>query len=178
MNESKISVRYARALFMSAKEQAIVDRVRDDMEYLLKLSSLDDVRELLESPVIANRVKRETLRLLVKGKIHELTYNLVQLTITNNRDSYLPGISRCFIDQADRFNGITKTKLTTTVTIDKALLERLRAMIEENTGTKILFEQAIDPEITGGFLLKVEDKFIDASVRTQLRNIKKELTKD
>lgn len=178
MNESKISVRYARALFLSAEEHGIVDRVRDDMEYLLKLSSLEDIKELLDSPVIDNNIKRETLRLLIKGKVHELTYNLVQLTITNNRDSYLPGISRCFIDLADKFNGITKAKLTAAVEVDSTILERIKDIIEEYTGTKVLFEQETDPEIGGGFLLRVEDKFIDGSVRTQLRNIKKELTKD
>lgn len=178
MNESKISVRYAKALFMSASEKGIVDRVREDMEYILLLSSLEDVRELLESPVIANSVKRETLRLLVKERVHELTYNLVNLTINNNRDSYLAGISRSYIDRADRFNGITRAKLTTAVALDSALLDRIKELLETGMKSRVHFQEGIDPGVIGGFLLQVEDNFIDGSVRTQLRKIKKELKKE
>jgi len=178
MNESKISVRYAKALFMSAEEQGIVDRVRDDMEFLLKLSSLPDFRELLQSPVIENKLKRETIRLLVKGKIHELTYSLVELVIKSNRDSFLAGISRSYIDRADRYNGITRGSLTTASSIESGLVERIRSLLEESMKTKILLDYETDPGITGGFLLKIGDSFIDGSIRTQLRNIKKELTKE
>ena len=36
-------------------------------------------------------------------------------------------------------------------------------------------EEIIDAEIIGGFILRVDDNYIDASIRNKLRKIKKEL---
>ncbi|MEZ5000237.1 MAG: ATP synthase F1 subunit delta [Bacteroidales bacterium] len=178
MNDSKISVRYAKALFLSAVEKGVVDEVRSDMEYILLLTQNQDVRDLIDSPVVSNPVKRKALTALIKGNVNELTLNLAMLAINNNRESHLAGISRAYIDNADRHNGITKAKLTTVMPLGKEITDSVKKMLEESTGTKIILQQESDPDITGGFLLRVEDLFIDGSVRTQLRKIKKELTSE
>ncbi len=175
MNESKISVRYSKALFGSALDSGIVDKVRADMKYLLELTSLKDVREMIDSPVIENQVKRRTFKALLSGKVEEVTQRMVALTVDNNRESFIPGIARCFIDLADIHHGITKATLTTAVQLSDDVLKQFREMIGKELNTKIDLEERIDPDITGGFQLKIEDKYIDASVRTQLRKIGKEL---
>jgi F-type H+-transporting ATPase subunit delta len=178
MNESKISVRYAKALFLSARDKGLVERVREDMKYLLELSSYPDVRELLESPIIKKSIKRDALSALTNKRVDKLTTNLILLAVDNGRESSLAGISRSYIDEADRFNGITKASLTSASDMAAETVERIRTIIEKSTGTKVEMSQNIDSDITGGFLLKVEDQFIDGSVRTQLRKIKKEITED
>lgn len=176
MNESKISVRYAKALFLSAGENGLVDTVREDMKYILELTSMDEVRELLGSPVVKSSDMRRAISALTKGRVSELTYNLIMLVVDNGRESSLAGIARSFIEEADRFNGITRASLTTTVELDGVTVDRIKALIEESTGTKVELEQLTDQDITGGFMLRVEDMFIDGTVRSQLRKIRKELT--
>ena len=100
------------------------------------------------------------------------------LTIANNRELYLAGISRCYIDMADKYNGITRARLTTVAKVNDATLERIKSLVRDSSGTTVMLEQVTDPDITGGFILKVEDNFIDGSVRTQLRKIEKELTQE
>lgn len=178
MNEGKISVRYSKALFLTAKEKGSVEQVRDDMLYLLKLTSLDEVKDLLVSPVIANAVKRSALAALLKDNIGELSMNMVQLTVNNNREVFLPGIARSYIDQADKFNGVTKATLTTAYDISDTLKANIISLIEKGFSTRVDMEEIVDPEITGGFMLKVEDTFIDGSVKSQLRKIRKELKED
>ena len=51
MNESRISVRYAKALFLSALEKDILDRVNQDMIQVKEISSLPDVKTILADPV-------------------------------------------------------------------------------------------------------------------------------
>jgi len=176
MNESKISVRYSKALFELAKEQGVVKEVRDDMKFILELSALHEVKEMLASPVIENSVKRSALIEILKVDVHDITLSLVALSVKNNRESFLPGIARCYIDMADKYNGITKASLTTATRVSDSVLKRVSELIEKRFSTKVEFEEKADPEIGGGFILKVEDRYIDASVRTQLRRIKKELT--
>ena len=47
MNESQISVRYAKALFKSAVEQKILDSVNKDMDLLAETCKLDDFQYML-----------------------------------------------------------------------------------------------------------------------------------
>ena len=48
-------------------------------------------------------------------------------------------------------------------------------MISDVFKTKVELEEVIDAEIIGGFILRVDDNYIDASVRNKLNKIKKEL---
>ena len=58
MKAGRIAVRYARALFLSAREQGILDNVREDMEMILAaVTDLAEVKSLLESPVVETRKK-------------------------------------------------------------------------------------------------------------------------
>ena len=52
MNESKISVRYSKALFRSAEEKGELDRVFGDMLFISEICRMSQVREILESPII------------------------------------------------------------------------------------------------------------------------------
>lgn len=178
MNEGIISVRYARALFQSAKEKSVIDTVKKDMDYILGLSSIPDVRDMLESPVIKNKVKKSALSALLREKVSSLSLNLVLLCVGNNREMYLPSIARSYIEAANRHNGITRAKLTTAVPPGEELRARIRELIEKSFSTSVDMEELVDPDLTGGFMLLVEDKFIDGSVKSKLRKIKKELKKE
>jgi len=48
-------------------------------------------------------------------------------------------------------------------------------MISEVFSTKVELEEVIDPDIIGGFILRIDDNYIDASIKNKLRKISKEL---
>ncbi len=178
MNESKISVRYSKALFLSARERGIVNKVREDMVLLLEISLIEEVRDLITSPVIQNSIKRDALKEIFKNSVEDITLNLILLTVANNRESFLPGIARSLIDRADKFNGVTKATLTTAVAISDTVKQRIISLIEKSLNTTVDLAEKQDPGITGGFMLKVEDTFVDGSVKSQLRKIKKQITEE
>ena len=148
------------------------------MLYILELTSLEDVKDLLLSPVVENSVKRNALNALLKDKIEELSINMVNLTVSNNREMFLQGIARSYIREADRFNGITRATLTTAGEISENVKKDIVALIEKGLDTRVNMAELVDPAITGGFMLKVEDLFIDGSVKSQLRKIRKQLKED
>ena len=57
MNDSHISVRYAKALFQSASDQDVSDRVYSDMELLIKISRIKEFKFLLDSPSLKGEQK-------------------------------------------------------------------------------------------------------------------------
>lgn len=178
MNESKISVRYAKALFLLAVEKNLIDEVREDMEYILELTSLADVKEMLKNPVISRKVKHKALENLTRDKLNDISFNFLKLVIENNREIFLPGMARCYMEQADRHRGVTRAKLTTAFPAGAETIEKIRTLLEKESEGEVFLSLETDPSLTGGFLLRIGDRFIDGSVRTQLSKIKKELTEE
>ncbi|MCD4769907.1 MAG: ATP synthase F1 subunit delta, partial [Bacteroidales bacterium] len=144
MNESKISVRYSKALFLLTREKGIVDKVRKDMILLLEISALEDVRDLITSPIIQNSIKKDALTEIFKDSVEDTTYNMILLTVANNREAFLPGIARSFIDRADRFNGITKVTLTTAIHVSDSLRQSIAVLIEKSLSTSVDLKEKQD----------------------------------
>ena len=177
MNDSKISVRYSRALFQSALEQKILDKVNQDMISISEICKSPETKEFLQSPIIVPSKKTEIFHKMFAGKVEEITLSLLDLVVKNGRESYLPAIARVFIHETMRYKGITKSVLTTAVRLDEKVKKQISTMISDVFKTKVELEEVIDTEIIGGFILRVDDNYIDASVRNKLNKIKKELMK-
>jgi F-type H+-transporting ATPase subunit delta len=176
MNNSKISVRYSRALFQLANEKNLLDKVNADMVFISEICKMDEVQEVLESPIIVPSKKTTIIHSILEKNIEKITLALVDLLIKNGRENYLPAVARVFIDETLRFKGITETYLTTAVPVNDKSRKDITAMIASVFKTKVELRETIDKDIIGGFILKVNDNFIDASVRSKLRKIRKELS--
>jgi F-type H+-transporting ATPase subunit delta len=177
MNDSKISVRYSRALFQSALEKKILDKVNQDMISISEICKLAETKEFLHNPVIVPSKKVEIFHKMFAGKIEPITLDLLDLVVKNGRESYLPAIARVFIHETMRYKGITKTVLTSAIELDGKVKKQITAMISGIFKTKVELEEVIDPGIIGGFILRIDDNYIDASVRNKLNKIKKELNR-
>jgi len=175
MNDSKISVRYSRALFKSALEKNLLDRVCQDMNHVAQVCTLQEVRELLISPIIQPSKKTRILHEIFGKDLNGVTLSLIDLAVKNGRESYIPAIARVFISDTMKYNGITETILTTAVKADEKVKKQITELISSAFRTKVELKEVIDKDIVGGFILKIDDKFIDASIRNKLRRIKKEL---
>ena len=176
MNLSKISVRYAKALFQVAKEKAILDEVSADMELLFRASTeVDEFYDFLHNPVLPLSGKKAAIHKIFEDKLNPLTMNFLDLIIKNNRLSYIEGVARQYKDRYKEHKGIIEAVMTTVQPLDKSLKDRIIKLIGTKVEQKITLEEKLNPEILGGFILKIEDKQLDASVSTQLNTIKKEL---
>jgi F0F1-type ATP synthase delta subunit len=68
MNESKISVRYSRALFQSALDKNILEKINQDMIFISGICKIDEMNEFLKNPVIVPSRKNEILWSGTAGK--------------------------------------------------------------------------------------------------------------
>jgi F-type H+-transporting ATPase subunit delta len=176
MNDSKISVRYSKALFQSAIDKKNLDKVNSDMMLIMEICSATEMKELLQSPVIRPSKKTEILHNILKGKVEEITLSLVNLVVLNGREGFLPAIARVFISETRKYKGITEVGLTTAIPVNEKIKAQIKELVTTVFNTKVDLKESVDKEIIGGFVLKIEDNFIDASVRNKLRKIKKKLT--
>jgi F-type H+-transporting ATPase subunit delta len=175
MNDSKISVRYSRAIFQSALEHKILDKVNQDMIFIAEICRTPEATEFLQSPVIVPSKKEAIFHKMLEGNVEEITLSLIDLVVKNGRESFIPAIARVFIHETRKYKGITESVLTTAVKVDDKVKQQITDLISGVFKTKVQLKENIDPEIVGGFILQIEDSYIDASIRNKLRKIKKEL---
>ena len=74
-------------------------------------------------------------------------------------------------------NHIIRGRLVVPTKIDKAVVEKLRKTVETKSASKVDFQVVEDPSILGGFILDYDTYSLDASVRTQLAKLKRELAR-
>jgi F-type H+-transporting ATPase subunit delta len=175
MNDSKISVRYSRALFQTALEKKILDKVNQDMIFITEICKVPETKEFLLSPIIVPSKKSLIFHKMLDGNVEKITLSMIDLMVKNGRESYLPAMARVFISETLKFKGITECVLTTAVKVDAEVKKQMKKLISEVYSTKVELEEKINPEIIGGFILRIDDNYIDASLRNKLRKIKKEL---
>jgi F-type H+-transporting ATPase subunit delta len=176
MNDSKISVRYSRALFQLATGKNLLDKVSEDMLFISEVCKIEEVKEVLDSPIIVPSKKTKIFHGILEKSIEKITLSLVDLLIKNGRESYLPAVARVFRDETLKYKGIMETYLTTAVPVNDKVRNQISELISSVFKTKVELIENIDKEIIGGFILKVNDNFIDASVRNKLRKLRKELS--
>ncbi len=177
MDQSKIPVRYARALFLLGKEKGIIDKLAADINLLSEFFiNTPSVTFWLKNPVIKPEQKKSTLRKHFEGKVTETTIKFVSLVISKNREKYFPDIFRNFIRFYKADAGIRTFILTTAVKADAVIKQSvgLKFAKEQTTGHEIITK--VKPSIIGGFMVQCDDLLYDASVATELNRMKKELT--
>jgi len=175
MNDSKISVRYAKALFQAADEAKVLPQVMQDMDLIMKVYALADFRAALDSPIVKTSDKKQVALKLFTGKLSDLSMNFIDLMLTNKRESYLPHIARNFKSLYKKNQGILSAEIVVSKSIDKLQTANFRTLLKEVFKSDIELEEIIKPEILGGFILRVEDEQFDASVASGLAKIKKQL---
>ncbi len=175
MNDSKISVRYSRALFESAIQRKVLDNIHDDMLFISEVSSDPEVKEILASPVIKPSKKLEILHAIFGKNVNALTMSLIELVVKSGREKFLPAIARVFINETLKHKGITRVILTTAVKVDQPVKEQISAMIAGAFNTKVELTEVVDSEIIGGFILRIGDSYLDSSVKNKLHRIENEL---
>ena len=175
MNDGKISVRYAKALFESALEKKLLDKVFQDMIYISEICKIPELKEFLESPIIIPSKKIDIMQKVLGNAVEKITFSLIGLAVKNGRESFIPAIARVFIHETKEYKGITESVLITAIKIDTKVRQHIIDFISGRFKTKVELKEVVDKEIIGGFILRIEDHFIDASVRNKLRKIEKEL---
>lgn len=178
MNESAITVRYSKAIYSLAREKEIINSLKNDMELISNVcKNSTDFILLLETPVVKASEKSRLISKIFKNKIHPLTLDFLQLIVKNNRETFIPSISRDTLDFIRHEKNIKSAVLTTAIQIDKSVIEEVEKLLEKELDGKVELTEKVNPDIIGGLILRIDDKQMDASVSTQLKKVKQQLLK-
>ncbi len=176
MNRSLIADRYAKAVFKLAIEQSELEKAAKDMALLHSFCKEGGTfTELLASPVIKPRHKKDMLHSVLEGHISTISLNFLDLLLTNNREMLLEDIVRRFISLHKEQQGIKAVVLYSAIDLEESYHSQIKKYLEDQFKVPIELTIKTKPELIGGFILTVDGKMADASISSKLKYIKKEL---
>jgi len=139
------------------------------------VSSVDDLRLLLENPEVDSRVKEDVLARVAEGA-DELVVNFVKLLAEKGRAAELDEVAVEYDVLIAARERILDVELTTAQELSDADFERIKKQIEQASGRTVQAERKVDPNLIGGIVLQAGSMRLDASVRGRLERLRHELT--
>lgn len=177
MINRRIARRYTTALYEIGAEAKSLDKMQTDFSLIRKtIESSKDLQVFLKSPIINSEKKSAVLTDLFKGNIGDTADKLIELLCEKHRESFLHDIAVDFEDVINEHKGISEVKITTAIEINEDEKKNLVESLKKRLGKDLLPSFTVDTEIKGGFIAQVKDTIIDASIRHQLDNLRKQLT--
>lgn len=179
MRVSKISERYANAIFQLAKEHNVHEKVNDDMVYLDQLcETVKEFNLFLKSPLINKSKKLKIVAKLFDNKVQKVTCSFIKLMINKNRESYLVSIAKYYQELFLIDMGIKKAYVQSAVPLSENNKNELIKLLGNISDLKIDLQETVNPDLIGGFVVDIDDYEINQSLKNKLKIIKKELSKN
>jgi F-type H+-transporting ATPase subunit delta len=168
---------YARSLFEVAQEHDKLDVVRDQIGQFA--DALDGSRELQTfffSPYFSTEEKKDGLDKALEGE-DDVVRNFLAVLIENHRMPALFRVRRELDAMWREVNKLLPVQVTSAVELDEAVTRQIGEEIGRQTGRKVELTANVDPDVLGGIVLRVGNSILDASIRTRLDRLRKQVAR-
>jgi ATP synthase F1 delta subunit len=168
---------YARALFEVAKEHDILDEIHDDLGAFT--TALEENRELAVfffSPYFSSQEKKDGLERAVTGA-DPIFMNFLETLLERHRMPVIFRMRAQFEQLWDEEKKLLPVEITSSVQLDKEIVQSIGERIGEQTGQKVELSNKVDPEILGGLVVRVGNFVLDASIRNRLNQLRKQVAR-
>lgn len=177
MDNGRISVRYARALFQLSQEQGCEEAVYDGLtrfvhNYTLAISQFNEV---LSDPIVAKEEKVKLMEMAVGEPLHDTLKQFITFVVEQKRESKMFLIALKFMEMYRAKHHILSTQVTTATELPEATYDKIKAFVKQTFDAEAEIDVKIDPSLIGGFILDIENTRMDASVAGQLNALKNRL---
>jgi len=170
--------RYARALLRSAEENGTIEVTFQEVNYFAKLLRENSrFRAYLVTPEVEKQAKMKIISDLLQNKISDLFLNFIRLLILKNRQVYFAEIAQQFTQLYNQKMHRVKARIISVIPLSDEILDEVKHYLSASLKADIMLENRVDADILGGFIIDIEGKAIDASLRQQLNDLKEHLMK-
>lgn len=178
MIRSKVALRYAKAMLQLAEEAKESYTVFEDMQVVRDtIEGSKELRSMLHSPIVKPVDKKEALLSIFSSQSDKIK-ELIKVLVTNQRTESLGDVAASYVHLYNEAQGVKVAKVTTAVPLTSDLEAQVLSKVKEITdGSSVSIENIVDPEIIGGFILRVGDLQYNASIANQFGNLKREFSK-
>ena len=168
---------YAQAIVEAADRQQCRVAVIEELSQLVDevLPKVPNLVSVLESPRVSVTDKTSIVSTSLADKVSPTTLNALLVLAQHDRLSILPEIVAAVRREVDNREGRRQAVLTTASPIEPNVQADLLRSIEQSLGTPLAATFAVNPDLLGGLVVRVEDTVYDQSVATSLVSLAERL---
>ncbi len=180
MQNPRLATRYAKSLIDLAVEQNALEQTLTDVQLIdATVKGSRELAGILRSPIIKADKKEAIISAVFGSRLSPVTSSFVKLLTSKGREATLPEIATAFIQQYRLMNHISEVRLVTAAPVSEEVKESIRQKVAAAMpGQKIELSTKVQPELIGGFVLEIGDKLVDASIKRDLADIRKQFTQN
>jgi F-type H+-transporting ATPase subunit delta len=174
MRGTIVASRYAKSLLELSIEKNNLDKINEDMVQLSEVcEESKDLTNLLSNPVVNSDKKNDVFDKLFKGKMDNLSLSFIHLITKNKRENILPNIAYSFTELYKNYKRILDVELISATPLEESTKSKIIDKVKAKyNGFSIHLIEEINPSLIGGFIVKIKDMQIDASISSQITNLK------
>ncbi len=171
---SQAADRYAKAVLELASDNKSLKTVEKNLLAFKKMLSADaKLARVIDSPVFSPDDKASALSAIcAKAKFHKTTQQFVGLVAKNRRAAELPQIISAFEARLAAQRGTSSAVVTSAQKLTAAQLKSIKANLKKSLGKDVVVETKVDPDLLGGFVVKIGSRLYDSSLKTKLEGLK------
>ncbi len=163
---------YAHTLLDLAVQSRALEPVAADLDTLSALMEQEpDFKAFLASPYFSELTRRDLVRRVFAGRLHELTLNFLAVVIDHDRGMLLNDI----IDRYQQLYRAHQGYQAVEVAVAQALSEAQRAKLAQDLAAalqaRVDLNVRVDPSLIGGVVIRYGDKMLDNSLKGRLTRI-------
>ncbi|MCG8590559.1 MAG: F0F1 ATP synthase subunit delta [Proteobacteria bacterium] len=179
MRNAAAARRYAKALFSLAQDADRVADVRGELEALAQVFRENDaVREAVLTPLHPASERRGVLAALSQQLgLSAALKNFVSFLVDQRRLVSFDDIVAEYARLSDEASGIVRADVRAAAALTPDQEASLKSALSRRTGHDVQLDISIDPTLLGGAVAQVGDLVFDGSLRTQLAQLRANLTK-
>ena len=174
MKNIKASTRYAKALLDLSIEKNQLDAVYNDIASLRSLcEESKDLVSLLNSPIVKADKKQGALTAIFGSNFSELSLNYINLLVDKKREALIPTIAQQFVKAYEAHKNILTVEVTSAIKLDDTAKQKVLSLVKHDGEINLI--EKVDASLIGGFIVRMGDKQIDASIARKFKNLRKEI---
>jgi F-type H+-transporting ATPase subunit delta len=176
IHPSSSAIAYATALIELANERNLTQSIAEDLGGLRQvLADSPSFRQFLSDPSVSETERSDLLKKVFAGKLQPLLEHFLDVVAAKGRLGHLDQIADAYDELFDEQLGKIEVDVTVAQKLSPEQLEDVRQKVSAALKKDAVVHQYVDESIIGGLVLRVQDKLIDASVKTQIQKLREQL---
>ena len=168
---------YGNSLYALAEQEGIEKRIYEDVVLVDSLlESQPDYLRLLDAPMVDLKEKCTLLDSAFGAHLHPYTCNFLKILAGKKQVHAFASVRRVYVNKYNEVHNIEEAVAITAVPLSARLHEKLTEKLSKMTGKTVVLENKVEPEILGGLTIRMSNRQVDASVRTRLATLEKQLS--
>jgi len=173
MSNFTVATRYAESLMQMAEEKNLLEQISKDMESVRDtFKGSRELRNFLKNPVIDYGKKNSVLEEIFKANISDDTFKFIAFVLKKKREDILAEITERFLQLRDEKLRIVNASVVSAIELSDEQKESVKRELEKYSDKKVRLYYKLDKNIIGGFVIRLGDTVLDASLKRQLELLK------